>query len=96
MLDVKADGQHTRQAAFNLFLQGIVLIRIVTVAEHSGCFQLLVFVLDDVDSTESNHATEEGGVLLRLNIILLDDTERCLIALENSINLMASQSTMEV
>ena len=96
MLDVKADGQHTRQTAFNLFLQGFILIRIVAVAEHSGCFQLFVFVLDDVDSTESNHATEEGGLLLRLNIILLDDTERCLIALADGINLMASQSTMEV
>ena len=56
MLDVKADGQHTRQTAFYLFLQGFILIRIVAVAEHSGCFQLLVFVLDDVDSAESNHA----------------------------------------
>ena len=61
MLDVKADGQHTRQTAFNLFLQGFVLIRIVAVAEHSGHFQLLMLVLDDADSTESNHATEEGG-----------------------------------
>jgi len=61
MLDVKADGQHARKPIFNLFLQGFVLIRIVAVAEHSGCFQLLVFVLDDVDSAESNHATEEGG-----------------------------------
>ena len=96
MLDVKADGQHTRQTAFNLFLQSFVLIRIVAVAEHSGHFQLLVLVLDNADSAESNHATEEGGVLLRLNIILLDDTERCLIALADGINLMASQSTMEV
>ena len=109
MLDVKADGQHTRQTAFNFFLQGFVLIRIVAVAEHSGHFQLLMvpsrdiinivgpsLILDDVDSAESNHATEEGGVLLRLNIILLDDTERCLIALADGINLMASQSTMEV
>ena len=63
MLDIEADGQHTRQPAFNLFLQGFVLIWIVTVAKHSGCFQLLILVLDDVDSTESNHATEEGGDL---------------------------------
>ena len=63
VLDVKADGQHTRQSAFNLFLQGFLLIRIVTVAEHSGCFQLLVLVLDDVDSAESNHATKESGNL---------------------------------
>ena len=91
MLDVKADGQHTRQTAFNLFLQGFVLIWIVAVAEHSGHFQLLMvpsrdiinivgpsLILDDADSAESNHATEESCVLLRL-IILLDDTERCLI-----------------
>ena len=38
MLDVKADGQHTRQTAFNLFLQGFVLIRIVSVAKHTGHF----------------------------------------------------------
>ena len=55
-----------------------------------------MLVLDDLDSAESNYATEEGGVLLRLNIILLDDTERCLIALADGINLMASQSTMEI
>ena len=63
MLDVKADGQHTRQTAFNLFLQGFVLIRIVTVAKHSGHFQLLMLILDNMDSAESNHATEEGGDL---------------------------------
>ena len=51
---------------------------------------------DYMDSAESNHATEEGGVFLRLNIILLDDTERCLIAHADGINLMASQRTMEV
>ena len=56
MLNVKADGQHTRQTAFNLFLQGFVLIWIVAVAEHSGCFQLLVLVLDDVDSAERRMA----------------------------------------
>ena len=74
VLDVKADGQHTRQSAFNLFPQGFLLIRIVAVAEHSGCFQLLMvpsrdiinivgpsLILDDVDSAESNYATEEGG-----------------------------------
>ena len=33
VLDVKADGQHTRQTAFYLFLQGFILIRIVTVAK---------------------------------------------------------------
>ena len=96
MLDVKADGQHARKPIFNLFLQGFIMIRIVAVAKHSGHFQLLMLVLDDVDSAESNHATEESCVLLRLNIILLDDTERCLIALADGINLMASQSTMEV
>ena len=109
MLDVKADGQHARKPIFNLFLQGFIMIRIVAVAKHSGHFQLLMvpsldiinivgpsLILDDVDSAESNHATEESCVLLRLNIILLNDTERCLIALADGINLMASQSTMEV
>ncbi len=89
VLDVKADGQHTRQSAFNLFLQGFLLIRIVTVAKHTCHFQLLLLILDDVDSAESNHATKESGILLRLNIILLDDTERCFIALADGINLMA-------
>ena len=86
MLDVKADGQHARKPIFNLFLQGFIMIRIVAVAEHSGHFQLLMvpshdiinivgpsLILDDVDSAESNHATEESGILLRLNIILLND-----------------------
>ena len=63
VLDVKADGQHTRQSAFNLFLQGFLLIRIVTVAKHTCHFQLLMLVLNDADSAESNHATEEGGDL---------------------------------
>ena len=76
MLDVKADGQHARKPIFNLFLQGFIMIRIVAVAKHSGHFQLLVvpshdiinivgpsLILDDVDSAESNHATEESCVL---------------------------------
>ena len=76
MLDVKADDQYSGKTAFNLFLQSFVMIRIVTVADHSGCFQLLMvpyhdiiiivgpsLILDDVDSAESNHATEEGGDL---------------------------------
>ena len=96
MLDVKADGQHSRKTTFNLFLKGFILIRIVAVAKHSGHFQLLMLVLDDIDSAESNHTTEERGVLLWLDIILLDDTKGCLVTLADSINFMASQGTVEV
>ena len=63
VLDVKADGQHTRQSAFNLFLQGFLLIRIVTVAKHTCHFQLLLLILDDMDPAESNHATKKSGDL---------------------------------
>ena len=51
MLDVKADGQHMSQSAFNLFLQGFVLIRIVAVAELSSsesCWRLRLIFLNSI------------------------------------------------
>ena len=49
-----------------------------------------------MDSAESNNAAEEGCVFLRLNIILVDDTERSLVAVPDSINFVASQSAVEI
>ena len=96
MLNVKTNHQHARQSALNLPLQGFILIRIVAVAKHAGRLQFLLLILNDVDSAESYHTTEERGVLLWLDIILLDDTKGCLVTLTDSINFMASQGTVEV
>ena len=49
-----------------------------------------------MDSAKCYHATEESGVLLRLHIILLDDAERSILTLADSIHLMTSQSTVEI
>ena len=96
MLNVKAEGQHTRQPVFNLLLQSLFLIRIITIAQHSGHSELLMLVLNDAHSTESNYATEESGLLLRLNNILLDDAERCLVTTADSIHLVAALGAVEV
>ena len=96
MLNVETNHQHTGKAAFYFLLQAFIIVRIVAVAQHAGHCQLLRFILNDVDSAKSNHAAEEGRVFLWLNIILVDDTERSLVAVPDGINLVASQSTVEI
>ena len=96
MLYVETDHQHTGKAALYLLFQAIIIIRIVTVAQHTGHFQLFCFILDDVDSAEGYHASEESSIFRGLNIILVDDTERCLVAVPDSINFVASQRTMKI
>ena len=40
---------------------------------------------------------EKSGIADKIrNIVLVDDTERCLVAVPDGINLMTTQSTMEV
>jgi len=36
MLDVQSNGEHTGEAVFQFLLQGLLLVRIVAVAEDSG------------------------------------------------------------
>ena len=96
MLNVKTDDQHTAEAVFQLFLQCLFLIGIVSVAKDSGYFQSLCFILNNVDSAKSNHAAEIGGVLGRLYVILVNDTERGPVAATDGIHLMARQGTMEI
>ena len=75
MLNVEKNHQHTGKTTLNLLLQALVVVWIVAVAKHTDCFQLFLFILNDMDSAESYHAAKESGILLRLNIILLDNTE---------------------
>ena len=88
VLDVETNHQHTGEATLNLLLQALIVVRVVAVAKHTGSFHFLLIILDDVDSAECYHATKECSVLLRLHIILLDNTERSLITLADSIHLM--------
>ena len=96
MLYVETNHQHPRKTAFNLFLQCFLLIGIIPVTKHPGCFQFLGFVFDDMDSSKCDNTTKESGVLLWLNIILLDDAERCLVTLTDGIDFMTAQRTVEI
>ena len=96
MLDVETNHQHTGEATLKLFFQTFIVVRIITIAEHIGCCQLFLFIADNVDSAECYYTAKEGGVLLRLHIILLDDTEGCFVRLEDSINFMSAQSAVEI
>ena len=84
MLDVETNHQHTGKALLQFLLQRFVIIRIVAVAEHSCHFQFRLLILDDVDSAENYHATKESSVLLRLYIILFDDTEPIITMISNA------------
>ena len=96
MLDVETNHQQTGEATLKLFFQTFIVVRIITIAEHIGCCQLFLFIADNVDSAECYYTAKEGGVLLRLHIILLDDTEGCFVRLEDSINFMSAQSAVEI
>ena len=63
MFDVETNHQHTGKALLQFLLQRFVIIRIVTVAEHSCHFQFRLLILDDVDSAESYHTAEERSDL---------------------------------
>ena len=95
VLDVHTHHQHPRQSLRQFLLKGFFLPRIVSVAQPTSCPQLFGIVFNDVDSAESNHASEEGCVLLRLNVIFFDNTERSLLALSDGVDLMTAQRTME-
>ena len=60
MLNVKAYHQHTRETTLQFLLQTLIVIWIVSVAKHTGCFQLLLLTLNDMDSAKGYHAAEEG------------------------------------
>ena len=76
MLHVETNCQHPRQATLYLFSQRFFLIRVVSVAEQLGCCQLLRLVLDDMDSAEGYHTTEEGGVLYSIFKFRIRSTSR--------------------
>ena len=62
MLDVKTNHQHTGEATLYFLLQTLIVIWIVAVTKYTGCFQLLLFVLNDMDSAECYHATKESSI----------------------------------
>ena len=47
-------------------------------------------------SPEGYHTAVISGVFLRLNAVLLNDAERCLVARSDGIHLMACQGTVEI
>ena len=96
MLYVEANHQHPRQAILQLFLQGFLLVGIVSVPKHSGCSQLLGFILNDMDSSKCDDTTKESGVFLWMHFILFNDTKRCLVTLAYGIDFMTAQRTMEL
>ena len=81
MLYVETNHQHPRQTILQLFLQGFLLIGIIPITKHPGCFQLLGFFLNDVDSSKCDDTTKESGEFLWMHFILFNDTERSLVIL---------------
>ena len=57
MFDVKAYHQHTGKTTLDFLMQALIVIRVVAVAKQAGCFQLLMFILDDMDSAKGNLLT---------------------------------------
>ena len=96
MFYVETNHQHPRHTAFQFFLQGFLLVGIISVPKYSGCCQLLGFVLNDVDSPKCDDATKESGVFLWMHFILFNDTKRCLVTLAYGIDFMTAQRTMEI
>ena len=68
----------------------------IAVAQQACRRQLLCLIVDDPYPAEGYHAAVEGGVLLGLHVVLLDDAERCLVALLYGIHLVPRQCTVEV
>ena len=74
----------------------LVVIGIILIAEQTGGFQFLSFVVNDVDSSKGNHTAVIGGVLLRLNVVLRNDAEGGLVTIPNSIDLVTTQCAVEI
>ena len=49
-----------------------------------------------MDVAKGYHTSEEGGVLRGLNIVLFDNTERCLITIPDGIDLVTAQGAVEI
>lgn len=96
MLYVETNHQYLRQAILQHFLQGFLLVGIISVPKHPGCFQFLSFILNDMDSSKCDDTPKESGVFLWMHFILFDDTERSLVTLSYGIDFMTAQRTMEI
>ena len=96
MLYIETNHHHSRQTFLKLLLQCFILVRIISIPKHSGHFQLLSLILDDVDSAKGNDTPEVGRVRLWMHFVLLDDTERRLLTLADGIYLMPAHRTVEI
>ena len=90
MLDVESDHEHSRKPALQFFLQSILLVGIVSVAKHLGRLEFFSLILDDVDSSEGNHAAVEGGVSCGLDFVLCNNAKRSLVTVPDGIHLMTA------
>ena len=75
MFNVEADHQHAGYTALYFLLQTLIIVWIISITQHAGRFLFFLLIFDDMDATESYHATEKSGILLRMNFILIDNTE---------------------
>ena len=95
MLYVEAERKHVGKAFLYLFLKAFLIVGVVSLGEQSGGGHLLGVVHYDVYPAKGYHAAEVGGVFAGMNIVLLDDTEGCLVAVADRIDYVATQCTVE-
>ncbi len=89
VLDVHAEDVHAGESMFDFFLKGNVVAGVVAVAEQPCCCQPFVLVVDDMDFSEGDDASEIGGVFRRLYVVLAGDAERGLVAGADGVDLMS-------
>ena len=81
---------------YHIAKNDLVVIPYPNRVNNLAAHMFLLLILDDVDAAKGYHTTEEGSVLRGLNIILVDDTERSLIAVPDGIYLMTAQCAVEI
>ena len=77
MLNVETQDRHSVEAMLQFFLQSLVVVGIVSVAEHSCLPQFFGLVINNVYLAEGYHTAVESCVFLGNHIVPVDDAKRC-------------------
>lgn len=79
-----------------LVLQPRMVTGIVFPAQELQAAEQVVLVLQPSNPTESNHTAEISGVLIGMNLVLVNHSERALVFLEDRIDFMSFDGGMEI
>ena len=91
VIDVESQHEHMAERLVNLMLQPLFVVGRIASAQKPQGLQFFVIILYDLDATENDDASEIGGKLGGLDLVLVDDAKRAVVVLPDGIDFMTLQ-----